>query len=121
MNLSYILQLKDFFILLILGFIAGILYGTLAIISTIKQKTWIRIITDTISTLIICFIFIIALTLVNMGEFRLFLLVGFLLGIFFERLTLGKIFAKGYKWVYNMLIILCKNLKKSRLGKVLFK
>lgn len=121
MKLSYVLQMRDFTILLIAGFILGIIFSVLSAPSFTRTKLPIKIPMDLIFTLIFAIVFIEVVNQVNMGEFRLFLIIAYLSGIILELRTLGKLFAKGNKWVYNRLINLCKHIKESRLGKVIFK
>ena len=121
MKISYILQLKDFFIIFGIGFLMGILYGIINAPNLIKKRLPFRIIVDLIFTMICSIIFIISINLVNLGEFRFFLIIGYLLGILLERITLGKLFAKGYKIVYNSIVNLFKRFANSGLGKVIFK
>jgi len=56
-----------------------------------------------------------------MGQFRMFLLIGYLLGFYLERITLGKLFAKGYKKLYNFIVKVLKKFAQSKIGKVLLK
>ena len=121
MIISYIFQLKDFCILLLIGFIMGIIYGILYIPYIISNKLIIKNIVDLLYIPIICLTFIISTNYINMGQFRLFLLLAYLIGIVLESLTLGKLFAKGYKSVYNKLVNFHKMFRNSKLGKVIFK
>ena len=121
MKISYILQLKDFFVLLAIGFGIGILYGLLNIPTTIKKRIIIQIITDLLFSFTSLSILLIAINVINMGEFRAFLVIGFILGIFLERISLGKLFAKGYKKVYNCLVKLMKKFANSKFGRIFLK
>ena len=56
-----------------------------------------------------------------MGQFRAFLVIGFLLGIAIERISLGKLFAKGYKNVYNYIVKILQHIKKSKFGRFITK
>jgi len=120
-KISYILQLKDFLILLIIGFFVGILYGILNIFTQIKNRNILQIIIDIFFILIAFLIFILAINIINWGEFRLFLLVGYLLGFAIERIILGKIFAKLYKKVYTFIVKILKKFTKSKIGEIIFK
>lgn len=51
----------------------------------------------------------------------MFLLLGYVLGYYLERLTLGKLFAKGYKKVYNGSINILKKFANSKLGRMILK
>lgn len=121
MKISYILQLKDFGIMLLIGLIMGCFYGLLSIATTIKKRLTFQIITDLIFTLTTTVTFLIAINYINMGQFRFFLLLGYCLGIILERITLGKLFAKGYKFVYTIIVKQLKRFASSQFGKVILK
>lgn len=121
MKISYILQMKDFSILFILGIIVGIIYEFLNISQIIKNNYIIQIFSDIIFCLIFTIIFIFAINIINLGEFRIFLLFAYYLGFTIERITLGKLFAKGFKLIYNKLIILWKRFLKCKIGRFIFK
>lgn len=121
MKISYVLQLKDFMIMILIGLIIGAVYGILNIATNIKKNIILQIISDFVFCTITTFTFIVAINYINMGEIRLFLCVGYVIGITLERITIGKLFAKGFKWVYNGLKILGKKFKESRLGRMILK
>ena len=121
MKISYILQLKDFFILLLIGGIIGVFYGIFNILTIIKHNVLLQIIIDLTTTVIATIIFIISINYINMGQFRLFLLLGYVIGIIIERIILGKLFAKGYKFVYTNIVKYLKRFANSKLGKVVLK
>ena len=121
MKISYILQLKDFGIMLLLGLILGIIYGILNMHSKIKLIYFLQIISDLIFSCLTYFIFAIVINKINYGEIRIFLLIGYILGFFIERITLGKLFAKGYKWVYTTLVKALKKFSATKLGRIIFK
>jgi hypothetical protein len=121
MKISYSLQLKDFCILFLIGFIIGIIYGIINIHKTIKKIYILQIIGDIIFCLTAIIALLASINHINHGEFRLFLIIGYTLGFILERITLGKLFAKGYKCVYTKLINLTRKFVNSKLGKVLFK
>ena len=121
MKISYVLQLKDFTVMLLIGIIIGAIYGILNIITTINRKLVFQIIIDFITSIIATFTLIITINYINMGQFRVFLVLGYLLGIIIERITLGKLFAKGYKFVYNNIVKSFKKFANSKFGKVVLK
>mgnify|MGYP002706655599 CR=1 FL=1 len=121
MKISYILQFKDFSIMIGIGVILGVLYGVLNIGNTIKENIVTRIICDIIFVTTSLFSFIFLVEKINFGTIRVYLLAGYLIGFALERITLGKIFAKGYKKVYNQIVIILKKLYNSKLGKIIFK
>jgi hypothetical protein len=121
MKISYILQLKDFFILCGIGFLLGVFYGILNLVTSFKKRLTLQIIIDLIFSMTFFLSLIISINAVNMGQFRLFLLIGYICGFFIERITLGKLFAKGFKKVYNLLTIICKRFSQSKVGRIIFK
>jgi hypothetical protein len=121
MKISYILQIKDLCIVLVFGFIIGILYNISNSHNNIKKILAIQIISDIVFTLIFSGTFLLLINILNQGEIRLFLLCGYLLGFSIEKITLGKLFAKSFKCVYNLIIKGLKSLYKSRLGRIIFK
>lgn len=121
MKLSYVLQMRDFTILLLAGLIVSIVFSLITSPQFIKSKIALKIPIDFIFILIFAIVFIYLVNYINMGEFRLFLLIAYLIGIALDILIIDKLFAKGYKWVYNRLVILYKNIKESKFGKVIFK
>lgn len=121
MKISYVLQLKDLSIMLLFGFLLGIIYGLLNIPNTIKKKLFIQIISDIIFSLTSIFIYIVLINKVNMGESRLFLILGYVLGFTIERISLGKLFAKGYKRVYTSIVKLLNQFYRSKIGRFIFK
>ena len=121
MKFSYIFQLKDFSLMLFAGVIIGILYGLLNISTTIKKIWVIQIVVDIIFCILSLATFLALTIFINLGEFRMFLLLGYVLGYYLERLTLGKLFAKGYKKVYNGSINILKKFANSKLGRMILK
>ena len=121
MKISYVLQLKDFLFLFLIGFLLGLFYGFINLFFTSKKPIAIQIVLDIVFSIIAFTLFIIAINLINMGEFRWFLFVGYMLGFFLERIFLEKLFAKVFKKVYNFSIKVFKNFAKSKIGKVILK
>ena len=121
MKIHYIFQLKDFLIILLVGLVIGAIYGLLNLPMIIKKHRILQIISDLLFSLIAYFTFLILINIINMGEFRLFLLIGYILGFVIERITIGKLFAKGFKKVYNMLKLLIKKFAVSKFGRAILK
>ncbi|MGN0961179.1 MAG: spore cortex biosynthesis protein YabQ [Christensenellales bacterium] len=121
MKISYILQLKDFSIMLGIGAILGIFYGILNLFSIVKKNIVFQIIVDIIFSATALIIFILFINIINMGEIRLFLLAGYIIGFILERISLGKLFAKGFKKVYNCLVNILGKFAKSKFGRIIFK
>ncbi|MBE5736083.1 MAG: hypothetical protein E7356_01815 [Clostridiales bacterium] len=121
MKISYVLQLKDFFILFASGVTIGISYGLLNLIPYLKNSKIYQIIADLIISVGSTLVFLLLINVINMGEFRIFLLVGYILGFVLERITLGKLFAKGFQKVYNWIVNKTKKFAISRLGRIVLK
>jgi len=121
MKISYILQTKDFLILFVLGFLLAILYDTI-IKPILSRKVYLlNIILETVFILFLYLIFVIAINYINFGEFRTFLIIAYILGYTIERITIGKLFAKGTKFVYNLIVIIIKKFSHSKIGRFILK
>ena len=121
MKISFIFQLKDLGIMFGIGIILGILYGILNIINNIKEYVLIRIFCDIIFTVTATLTFVFLVQKINFGSIRGYLLIGYILGFIVERISIGKLFAKGYKKVYNFIVKGSKKLYSSKIGQVIFK
>jgi hypothetical protein len=121
MKISYILQLKDFCIMFGVGFLVALFYGIINIFPRIKKCLAIQIPIDVCFCIASFITFILMINLINMGEFRFFLLAGFVIGFLLERITLGKLFAKLFKMLYNNIAKLLKKFASSRLGRIVLK
>lgn len=121
MTISTILQLQDFVIMFLLGICLGIAYGLINTLNNIHQNIFLQIFCDIIFVIIAFTLFFLSLNKINLGSLRLYLLIGYLLGFTIERITLGKLFAKGIQNVYNKMKIIIKRFKTSKLGKFIFK
>lgn len=94
------------------GLIAGILKEvSVFVINLFKKNKIITFIIDLIYMLVFSLLFILCINIVNYGEFRVYLLLGYILGYILERKSLGFlvdfIIKKIYtfiKFIYNKLI-----------------
>lgn len=121
MKISYVLQLKDFSIFLVFGLLLGVFYEIINTTNYIKKYLIIQIIIDTIFSLASIITIMYLLNKFNKGQIRIFLIISYTIGFIIERITLGKLFAKGYKKLYNLVIRWNKALKQSKLGRIIFK
>lgn len=121
MKISYVLQLKDFLLMLLIGLLLGIFYGLLNVPTRIKPNIIFQIFIDLIFCAVAFALFLILINTINLGEFRLFLFVGYMLGFYLERISIGKLFAKGFKKVYTCLVNILKKFANSKFGRILFK
>lgn len=71
---------------------------------------------------VICgFLFIKSVNLFNYGEFRLYLLISFCLGIVIEHKSVGFLLEKVFIFIYNLVTKMFSKLKKFKLFAKLFK
>ena len=104
-----------FLLMLAFGFVCGILYDINKYIAFLCNNNQIvQKVLDVISTCVAGFLFILALTILNYGEFRFYLLLSFLIGIFAERKTLGLVLAKFFSFCYNSFKNLIKRIFKTK-------
>ena len=106
----------------IFGIALGALYGILKdIIYIFKNHLAVQIICDFAFTIILGGTFIVLNNYFFWGKLRIYLLISLLLGIWGERKTLGKIFAKLFLLLYNKVSKWLNNFKSTRFGKILFR
>jgi len=114
--------MKIALIYLLLGLLAGAVYGILKhIVYILKNHLIAQIIADIIFVVVSAFIFGKVTHYYFYGELRLHLVAIFAFGMIFERKTLGKLFAKLFIMLYNWVSKLISKFKLSRFGKIIFK
>ncbi len=102
------------------GIFCGIIIGIMSAINILLgNKKIIRIIVDILNCLATTSLYLIIINLLNYGEHRLYLVLTFGIGIFIERKTLGKLFAKLYHKLYNLIVTKLEVLSKSKFGTIL--
>lgn len=121
MKISSILQIRDLAIMFAVGICLGIIYGLINIINNIHENIITRIICDIFFMIIAVFSYIILVEKINFGSLRLYLIIGYVLGFFIERISLGKLFAKLCKSVYNKLKLIISKFKATKIGKLILK
>ena len=109
------------FSFLILGVIIGVIYEMLQQVLKVKHKYITTIITDTLFYFMSGIIFINLCNKLNYGIFRIYLLILLIAGFVIERKTIGKLFAKLFFMIYNLLTRWVKIFKNTALGKFIFK
>lgn len=105
------------FLCVFAGFLSGLIFDINGLFCFLcKNNKIVGIICDIISTFLcfcvafaICYIF-------NFGQFRMFIPVIFWIFVYLERISLGKLVAKGYSKCYNAFVKI-----SQRLTKVLYK
>lgn len=114
--------MKIALIFLLLGAISGAIYGiTKFVVTILKNNIVAQIVCDLIFTLTSGAMFLSATTRYFYGEIRAYICTIFVLGMYFERKTLGKLFAKLYLMLYNWGITMVNRGKSTRIGKIIFK
>lgn len=106
-----------FLLIIVIGFFSGIIFDFSNYLTFLFNKN--RIIEkffDAIAVVLCGAVFFIALLMLNFGEFRFYILLGYVLGIFIYRVTLGLIVAKVCSFCYNKF-----KLGMSKLSNKLFK
>ena len=105
-----------------LGILCGIMVGiSRHIVFIFKNNSIMRILCDFITTLSIWCVFSYLNHLFFYGEIKLYLSVFFAIGIWAERKTFGKIFAKLFLMLYNWVIKGLIRFKSTTLGKFITK
>ena len=121
MATSNIFQLKIALIVFVLGVIAGAIYGITHLNIGIFQNKIYKMVADFICTIISAIILILGVNTLTYGEYRLYILVFFMLGIIFERVSIGKLFAKLISFVYNYICSMVIIAKNTRVYKFIFR
>jgi len=102
------------------GIMSGLIIGIIYAINILTgNKKVLIILTDSIKIIAITIVYLIIINLFNYGEHRIYLIISYLCGIFVERKTLGKLFAKVYYKLYNLIIAKLEVLSKSKIGIIL--
>lgn len=114
--------MKVALIFFLLGVISGSIYGiTKFIVHIFKKHILAQILLDLLFTLSSGLLFVFANIRYFYGEIRAYICIIFMLGMYLEQKTIGKLFAKLYLILYNWAITMVKNLKQTWLGKIIFK
>lgn len=117
-----LLQSKMLFVMLYFGLTCGILLTIKNLIcKMVKQNKVVIILTDILFCVLTSFVFLYAKIKFCYGEFRLFEPLSFCLGIFIEQISINNLVEKFFKLIYNLSVkVFCK-VKKTKLGKRIFK
>ena len=111
-NLSYNMC---FCTMLYLGILIGVLYEITVFISKIvKSNIVFRQIFDGIVVFVAGLVFIVAINMLGNGQFRLFFVIGYLLGFWLERTSIGFLVAKICEFVYNKGIKVLKAIRRKK-------
>lgn len=97
-----LLQGQIFLCVLYFGLIAGIIFEAKNLVEkSLSQNKVVCFVLDLAFMCLASLLFIIAKNVANFGEFRLYLLVSFILGIVLEHITIGFLVEKFFLLVYN--------------------
>lgn len=100
---------------IVVGFLSGVVFDIATFLLTIfKQNKFLRHLLDFICTSVVCGIFFLLIFNLNYGEIRLWQVVCFVVSVVIERLSIGKLVAKGLLVCYTFFI---KKLKKVKAKK----
>jgi len=109
-------------IFFLLGILSGAIYGiTKFIVFIFKNNLIAQIICDLMFTLSSGAIYLFFTNKYFYGEIRAYICTIFVLGMYFERKTLGKLFAKLEFMLYNWGITMVNRAKSTKIGKIIFK
>lgn len=106
----------------LIGFVSGCIYGALKfIVFAFKNNIILQIISDLIFSILIGLLFLSCIQKYFYGELRLYICLIFAFGIYFQRKTLGKLFAKLELMLYNLGVRTTKRIKTTHFGRIIFK
>lgn len=100
--------------MLYLGLILGIVYELSIFASKILKNIVFRHIFDAIFVVFAFLMFIVAINILGNGYFRVFFLLGYLLGFWLERTSIGFLVAKIFEFVYNKIRKFIKHIRRGK-------
>ena len=117
-----LLQSKMFLVLLYFGIVCGILLTIKNMICNLfKQNKIALIASDILFCIASTFVFVFAKITFCYGQFRIFELIAFIIGILIQQFSLNKIVEKFLHLLYTLLERLFCKLKNTKFGKKIFK
>lgn len=97
-----LLQGQIFLCMLYFGLIAGIVFEAKnLIINAFSKNKVVCFVLDLIFMVVASLLFVLAKNISNYGEFRIYLLIGFVLGIYLEHASIGFLVEKFFLLCYN--------------------
>lgn len=100
------------------GILAGIVRDfCLFVFNLFKKNKIVKLILDILFMIIISILFILCLNVVNYGEFRLYLLLSYILGFVVERKTIGYLVDFIFQKIYNLIVKGIKKLSQTKIFK----
>jgi hypothetical protein len=114
--------MKIVLLFFLLGIICGAIYGLCGFINLIfKKNVIVQFITDLIFSFVVGHHFLFAINQYFYGQIRIYIIAIFAFGLYLERKTLGKLFAKLYFILYNVGRKSIQGFLSTKLGKIIFK
>lgn len=98
------------------GILGGVLYELKAIIAKPFKTKAINIVLDVVFCFLLSLIFLFTVHFTNYGEIRLFILLSFFLGFMLQRISIARVLAKVFYFLYN---VFARLIKKVKLPKIL--
>lgn len=109
-------QPLNFLYILLIGFASGLIFDFFKYLNFLCNKNTItEKIFDFLSVAICGVVFFLAELHLNYGEFRFYLLFGFIVGILLERFSLGLFIAKICSYCYNKLTTVLNKIWKKKI------
>ncbi len=106
----------------LIGIVSGCIYGALKfVVFVLKNNIIAQIICDLIFSFSVGALFLSCVQKYFFGELRLYICLIFAFGIYFQRKTLGKLFAKLEFMLYNVGVKITKKIKTTHFGRIIFK
>ncbi len=91
-----------FLCVLYFGLLGGILFEAKnLIINALSKNKVVCFVLDLVFMLVACLLFVVSKNIANYGEFRIYLLISFILGIWLEHITIGFLVEKFFMFCYN--------------------
>lgn len=119
---STLLQGQMFLVLLYFGILCGIVLTIKKLADRMtKQNKYFIVLTDILFVAICSFVFLFAKIKFCYGEFRLFEIISFCLGIFLEQISINNLVEKILKLLYNFFVKVFLKIKKFKIFKRLSK
>ena len=104
------------------GLICGACYGVLsAVVFVFIKNVVVQIICDLLFCAVLGVTYLYITTILNLGQFRLYLTLIFGLSFLIERKTIGKLFALVGLMAYNWGVKLINRFKLTKVGRAVFK
>ena len=114
-----LLQSKIFLCTMYFGILGGICLTAIKMLQKVFSKKVFVIVGDILLSLVFAVLFLSCINIFNFGCFRLYELIGFVLGIVLEQISLNNLVEKFLNLIYTLTRKFCQRLKKSKIfGKI---